>query len=136
MILYLLTISCQQKKKLVLERDLNEVLDWLQTNEHSFKVLNMAYERSGKYSQLHFHGIVSVRKNFHYRPFTQYGDVDHNLLTFKIDYQRVSNLEGALAYIYKDTQNDRILQQQILTLNYYKHHYFNQDTQLFELISL
>ncbi len=132
MILYLLTISCQQKKKLVEQRDINEVLGWLMFNNPSLKVLNYAFERSGKYEQLHFHSIISVKRSFHYSPFTQYGDIDHNLLTFRLDYKKVQNIQGAFEYIYKDTHNIEQLQNQIITLNYYKYNYFNIDTQKFE----
>lgn len=131
MILYLLTISCQQKSKLVEQRNLDEVILWLKLNIPSLKIYNHSYERSGKHTQLHFHGIVMTKSRFRYKPFIQYGDVEHMHLTYRIQWSRITNYQGAIDYIYKDTQNNLILQDQIITENYYKYSFFNMDTQMF-----
>ncbi len=134
MILYLLTISCQQKKAFVQQSDLDEVLLWLKMNEDTFHVYKQSYERSGKYLQLHFHAIVGIRTTFRWRPYTQYGDTEVMALTFRVHWSRVTDYPGAVLYVYKDTKNNSVVQQQIFIQNLYKYHYFNMDTQEFERI--
>ncbi len=132
MILYLLTVSCQQKLNYVSKSDIDDVLFWIKMNESTFKAYNHSYERSGKYNQLHYHAIVEVKSSFRYKPFTQYGDINTYCNTFKIDWKRVTDFNGALGYVLKDTDNCPFRQEEILLLNYYKHHYFNMDMQRYE----
>ena len=132
MILYLLTISCQQKTEFISKEDLDEVLTWLRHNEPTFHVYKYSYERSGKYGQLHFHGIIQVRSAFRWKPFIQYGDLDHMNLTYRVHWKRINDYEGAVSYIYKDTRNCPVKQDQIFNENMYKYHYFNMDSQQFE----
>ncbi len=132
MILYLLTISCQQKSNFVCKKDLDEVLLWLKMNETSFHVYKFVYERSGKYSQFHFHGIIGISSYFRWKPFAQYGDSEYMNNTFRVQWKRINNYEGAVSYVYKDTHNCYAKQQQIFMENVYKYHFFNMDKQTFE----
>lgn len=131
MILYLLTISCQQKLNYVSKQNLDEVILWLKMNHISFKVYKHSYERSGKYSQLHFHGIVQMAGRW--LPFTQYGDSAVMDNTFRLQWSRVTDYPGALDYVLKDTKGIASEQDEIIILNYYQYHFFNQTTQEFQL---
>ncbi len=131
MILYLLTVSCQQKQNYISESNLRDVLLWLKMSIQSFKVYNYSYERSGYYHQLHFHGIIAVSNRFRWKPYTQYGDVEHCENTFRIQWSRIHDYEGAVSYVYKDTHNCSVKQDQIFNENIYQHHYFNIDLQTF-----
>jgi len=95
----------------------------------TFKVFIHSYERSGKYTQLHFHAIISMSGKW--SPFTQYGDREHMNRTFRLQFSRVTDYPGALAYVIKDTQDIVVRQDTVFLLNYYKHHFFNQTTQEF-----
>ncbi len=131
MILYLLTISCQQKTEFILKEDLDEVLIYLKLNEDSIHIYKSSYERSGKYHQLHFHGIIEVKSAFRWKPYIQYGDLDHMNLTFRIHWKRINNYLGAVEYVYKDTHNSPIKQLQIFQENIYKYHRFDTSSQHF-----
>ncbi len=135
MILYLLTISCQQKNQFVSKEDLDEVINWLKLSEESLHVWKHSYERTGRYTQLHFHAIVSVRSGFYWKPYIQYGDRDYMHLTFRVQWKRCGHFPGAVKYIYKDTHNSDIVQDQIFNENMYKYHYFNIDNQTLQLIT-
>ncbi len=134
MILYLLTISSQQKLQFIQKSDLDDVLKWLHQNIPAFHVYRSSYERSGKYSQLHFHGIISVGNYFHWKPYVQYGDADFMHLTFRVQWQRIRDVHGATSYVFKDTHNDSIKQDQIFQENVFKYNYFNIDTQEYKLL--
>ncbi len=135
MILYLLTVICQQKLKFVCKRDLDSVLLWLKMNISSLKVYQSCYERSGVYSQLHFHGIVSTSSYFRWKPYIQYGDTEVNNCTFRVHWSRIHDYEGAVSYVYKDTHNCDVKQSQIFNENIFKYHYFNMDSQTYDLNS-
>ncbi len=131
--IYLLTIICQQKLHYVSKGELDDVVLWLKMNIPSLHIGILVYETSGHYNQLHYHAVVDVCKDFYYKPFTKWGDIDYNYNTFKVQWSLVYNYGGACAY----TQKDLYLQsqKQILIKNYYKHHFFNQDTQRFSAIA-
>ncbi len=128
---YLLTISAQQLKHYISRSNLDEVCIWIYQNNPSFEVHQYSYERTGHYQSLHFHAIVTVDLPFFYSPYTQYGDSEFMHNTFRIQWKRVYSLCRAIQYVHKDNHNSDIVQHQILTENYYKHHYFNIDTQSF-----
>lgn len=125
---YLITISCQQKLQYVSEYDLYQVLLWLPP---SLLVLHYSYETSGKYGQLHYHAVVEY--NGLWNPYTQYGDSSY-CLSFRIQWKRITKLEGAIKYVYKDTHNDPIIQNDIIIGNEFKHKYFNPESGEFELL--
>lgn len=127
---YLLTISCQQKKLFVCKKNLDEVIRWISDNNNSFVILHHSYERSGKYSQLHFHALVSFKG--YWKPYTQWGDLDYTHLSFRIQWVKIRDAFGAINYIYKDTLNNKFRQEFIHIMNHYKYNYFNIDTQLFQ----
>ncbi len=102
LILYLLTINCQQKKNVVVKSDITDVIIWLKMNIDSLMIIESHYETSGKYKQLHWHGIVAVKHGFYYKPYTQYGDNEHTNGSFQIHWSRVFNKRGALRYVRKD----------------------------------
>ncbi len=132
MILYLLTITCQQKKHYVFKENIDEVILWLKMNHNHFRVYTHAYERSGKYSQLHFHGIVQMEGR--YLPYSQYGDPQMCTNTFQLRWSRINDYPGALDYVLKDTKGIDYEQEQIYILNYYQHHRFDYITQEFTLL--
>jgi len=132
-ILYLITIICQQKKHYISKEEIDEVILWLKMNIPSLKILNSVYETSGRYNQLHFHAVATTSTKIYYKPFTQWGDTEYNNNTFKIHWSSIYDYTGACAYIQKDLHYQD--QDQILIKNYYKHHYFNQDTQRFSVIA-
>ncbi len=131
MILYLLTISCQQKTKYVSKYDIDQVISWIKLNEPTVHIISFAYERTGHYAQLHFHATLRVKSSFRWKPFIQYGDTDFMHLTFRVQWKRVGTYgyQGAYMYVTKDTHEDPILQDQIFNENMFKYHYFNMDTQ-------
>jgi len=132
MILYLLTVICQQKLNYISKQSLDSVLLWLKMNISSLKVYQRCYERSGVYSQLHFHAIVKTSSYFRWKPFIQYGDTEVNNCTFRVHWSRIHDYEGAVSYIYKDTHNCAVLQSQIFAENMFKYHYFDMDSQRFK----
>ncbi len=129
MILYLLTISCQQKLIYVSKQDLDEVLLWLKMNIPTFHVYKHSYERSGQYTQLHFHGIIEMTGMW--RQFIQYGDSLYQNKTFRLQFSRITDYPGALKYVLKDTHDSLVRQNNVFLMNYYKYHFFNQTTQQF-----
>ncbi len=131
--MYILTISCQQKNKFVAKDNLDDVLIWLKTAIDSFKILKpyVSYETSGRYNQLHYHAVIDVHANVYYKPFTTYGCIETHNLTFRVQWTRIYDLQGACAYVIKDTHGSQYKQEGIIILNYYKHHRFDIDTQTF-----
>ncbi len=99
---YLLTISCQQKKKIITESHILDVILWLKMSISSLKIIDYEYETSGKYEQLHFHGIICVKSGFRYKPFTVYGDASI-MPTFSVNWRPITYLSGAYKYIHKDS---------------------------------
>ncbi len=99
---YLLTISSQQKKLQISKKDLQDIILWLKMNIPSLNFIEERYEVSGKYTQLHFHGIVSVSSRFQYRAFAQWGDLEHTNKTYRVHWSKMYNYNGALKYIDKD----------------------------------
>ncbi len=117
---YLVTISCQQKKDYIDRSMLDEVILWLKMSIGHLHIIRSVYENSGKYRQLHWHAIVSVSKNFYYRPYTAYGIEAYTKNTYRIQYKKIFNMKGATKYINKDlrykTQLD-ILQNNYFSIN-------------------
>ncbi len=126
---YMITISCQQKLLYVSKEAIEDVILWLKMNIPSIHIYHCAYERTGKYNQLHFHGVVSVRRGLRYKPFTQFGDREWMNRTFRVQWELITNMGGAIDYVYKDTQNSAALQDQIFDCNFYKYHFFDIDQQ-------
>ncbi len=113
--LYLLTISCQQKEKYVRVQDIEEVIKWLPC-----KVKVSSFETSGKYRQLHYHAIVKHKG--YYKAYTQYGDSTSDL-SFKVQWTTIHDLKGATSYVLKDTRGNPIIQDQIIDDNIIQHEY-------------
>ncbi len=111
--LYLLTISKHQKLSYVLPHDIISVFTYLKT-KIQLRVTDHSFETSGRYSQLHSHSIVHINSFFKYTDYK-------SILGFHLVWKQVNNLKGALNYIYKDTQNNQIIQSQILAENLYMH---------------
>ncbi len=132
MILYLVTISCQQKLIEVSQSDLHEVIMWLKMNINSLHIYHYSYETTGKYNQLHFHAIAGMTGMW--KPFTQWGEAPYTK-TYRIQWSKIADYPGALDYVYKDTNNNPSIQDQILILNHYKHNYFNMTTQSFQQLT-
>lgn len=129
---YLITITPNQVKHYISVQDINDVILWLKMAIPSLHILHYSYENSGHYRYLHFHAVVEVTKYFRWSPYTKFGIKETHNTTFRVFWKRVTKLQGAIEYVYKDTHNNSILQDQILKNNYYLHHYYNTDTEKFE----
>ncbi len=121
---YLVTISCQQKKEYIDRGMLDRVIRWLKMNVDHLSIIRSVYENSGKYRQLHWHAIISVPKNFYYRPYTAYGDLSLNMNTYRVQYKKIYDINGAIKYINKDLQYKT--QMDILQNNYYSKYRLDQ----------
>ncbi len=102
-------------------------------NIDSLHIQQFSFETTGFYNQLHFHAIVEVHDTFRPDPYKQWGD---SPMSFQLHWDYLKNIKPSIDYIYKDTMGNYIKQQQILTQNYYKNYYFNQDTQKFKRLSM
>lgn len=122
--IYMVTVSCQQKKDYVNRSMLDEVILWLKLTIDSFQILESVYENSGHYRQLHWHAIVNVKEGFRYSPFTKFGDKTITGNTYVVNWTKVYDLSRAIAYIQKDLQYKS--QQQIITNNWYSINRFNE----------
>ncbi len=114
--LYMVTISSQQKKDYISKVRIDEVILWLKYSIKSLHVIQSVYETSGKYRQLHWHALVSCKK-IRYAPYTSWGDKDLTGNTYRIQWKKVYNEEGAINYINKDLRHQT--QEDILLFNYY-----------------
>ncbi len=116
---YMVTISCQQKLETISSNQLYAVILYLKLHIDSLHIIKDAYEKSGKYKQLHYHAIVEVKEGFRFSPFTQYGSRNLTLNTFSINWTKVYDLQGAKNYLDKDKA--------IFNLNEEKH-YISKDS--------
>ncbi len=123
----MITITANKRNIFIEQHNIDSVIIWLTMN--GIGVDNIAYENSGMYKQLHAHALAYVPRGFRWSPYTQYGDTVHGI-GFHIHWDRSNNKAGAIRYITKQATNP-ILQDQILTSNYYKQHYFDIDSQEF-----
>lgn len=114
---YLVTISCQQKKDYITPSALDNIVQWLRTSIEHCAIDDFVYETSGKYKQLHCHFIMAVPYTFRYKAYTQWGDKDITINTFRIHWKKITHLSGAIKYINKDLQHQS--QEEILFWNYY-----------------
>ncbi len=112
--LYMLTISKHQKLSYVLPCDIYSVLQSLKADITSLIILDQSLETTGLYSQLHFHGLVSINEFFKFKNFK-------TINGFQLSWKTINNLCGALNYIYKDTHKKDHVQDQIIALNTYTH---------------
>ncbi len=128
MVLYMVSISCQQKLLEVYHDDFFEIITWL-FNNIKLSIRRTHYEYGIIYHQLHAHCIFDIKeKHFRWKPYTQYGSKKTHIKTFHIDWRKINNLSGAIKYITKDIGKS--------TLPYpYSHYFFNISTQQFESIS-
>ena len=97
----MLTISCQQKKDYISKDNIDDVLQWLK-HCADITIRRQVYEITGKYKQLHWHGLVKVPYNFRYSPYSQYGDPLINGNSFRVQWSKIHNFKGALEYFNKD----------------------------------
>ncbi len=115
----MISISKASKNKYTSVSDIWEVILWLKANGLRLDAHNWAYERHGKYRQLHFHGLA--RFTGLYNGLTHYGD---NIICpyFKIIWSRVRDREGAIRYIFKNSYN-RYRMLQVLAENFFENNY-------------
>ncbi len=128
MTLYMITITANKRNIYIDKDNIDSVIIWLRMN--NIKVSDIAYEISGLYKQLHAHALAFVPRGFRWSPYTQYGDKIH-CIGFHIHWDRSNNKAGAIRYITKEASNP-IKQDQIITSNYYKKHFFDIDSQEFK----
>ncbi len=97
---YLITITKHAKLASVSKTDLNEVLAVLIGIQH-IKIINIAYEISGLYNQLHLHLIARSSSGLRYTKLSKYNG-------FRVHYARLHNqsdLHRAQVYCAKDQYN-------------------------------
>ncbi len=128
---YLVTIICQQKKEYIDRGMIDEVIRWLKRSIGRLYIFRSVYENSGKYKQLHWHGVISVPKNFYYKPYTAYGDRSLGMNTYQIQYKKIYDINGAFKYINKDLRYQT--QMDILQNNYYSIYRLDQKNPTYTL---
>ncbi len=126
MTLYMISISSQQKKDTINKQQLQDVITYLKNSIQHFYIQQITFEYGTVYKQLHCHMIVKVKRNFRWKKYTQYGDIQYTKNTFHIDYRKIYNHTKAVQYISKDIPDFNIIQ-------YYKTHFFNISTQRFSV---
>ncbi len=120
---YMITISCQQKKCFISYHNLYMIIMWLKLSIPHFHIRRDVFETSGKYQQLHYHAIVEVPASFRYRPYVKYGDC-YLCKSYRIQWTKIYNMHRAVRYLLKDLQNRT--QEDILLYNYYSINRFNE----------
>ncbi len=124
MITYLLTITCQQKSVHVTKQDLEHIIAHLIACGVRFKRIH--YENHGLYAQLHVHTIVQYAGR--YSKLTKYGDQKEDK-SFQIHWSRIGDdMTHLNQYLAKQDEP------QVLVANWFRTHYFNQDTQRFQYV--
>ncbi len=124
MSLYLLTVTCQQKKAYIDKSMLDECIDYIKFYVSGLHIELDVYENSGKYRQLHYHAIARVPKEFRYNTCTGFGAPALTRVTFQIHWKPITSIIGAVNYLEKDlkykTQDD------IFRDNYYSVNRFGE----------
>ncbi len=118
---YMVTIVANQKKDYISKYRLDEVIGYLKYTIDEMHVKHYVYENSGKYKQLHWHSIVLLPESFRYAQYTRWGSKEHTGNSYRIRWDKVYNLLGAIDYINKDLLHQT--QEEIIINNYYNHHY-------------
>jgi len=113
---YLMTVARHNVKAFITKQDIQQVIKLLEDSIEGFKIIQQAYEISPVYKQLHGHFIVVTSKTVCFRR-------NCSLLGFRIQWSPIYDLPKAIRYVTKDTDNCEYLQEQILIINYYNHHY-------------
>ncbi len=112
---YMVTIAKHQVKDYVHKSNLVKVVSHLKLKHDSLHVIKYCYELSKCYSQLHFHGIFRLSHRITYKD-------NNSVLGFRVQWKPVYDWQGAIDYIDKECYNQFSLDQ-ILSTNYYRHHY-------------
>lgn len=112
---YLLTITKHQKKDYVSKENLNTVITELKLRLPTLHFTHYAYENSGYYKQLHFHGVCTARTGVSYRK-------NASIFGYQLMWKPVFNLAGAISYVTKEACS-KASQADILVENYYNHNY-------------
>lgn len=116
---YMLTISKHRKKDYVTEGELLLVLKTLKQQLNTLEVICMSFENSGLYEQLHFHAVVTLKKQVYYKKY-------NSLLGFRLQWspitdcyekgEQVGGMRGAIAYVTKQAYSKES-QEAILVAN-------------------
>ncbi len=113
---YLLTIRKHNVLDFVDKDSLDEILTTLEMNLNDIVITNVRYEiEYKKYRQLHMHCIVESKRPIRYAS-------NSKICGYICFWRQVYDLQGALNYINKDS-NNKYTQEQILDMNYFNHHY-------------
>ncbi len=94
---YFITISSQQKGNQVRLQELEDVQFWLSAN--GVKFICRRYESTGKYKQLHFHGIARFKGRF--QGLVAWGAAGITDNTYSIRWVKVTNYYNLLTYLLK-----------------------------------
>ncbi len=120
----MITIGCSQKKNYVSKILLDEVISWLKLAIDSLHIDQFVYENSGEYKQLHWHGIVTVKKHFRFKPFSAFGAKHITGNTYIIHWSKIRSMFKAKLYLLKDLKYQT--QEDIFINNYYSVNRFNE----------
>ncbi len=95
---YFITISAQQKANKVRRQELEDVQFWLSANGARF--ICRRYESTGKYNQLHFHGIARFQGRF--QGLVSWGDAVNTDNSYSIRWVKVTNYYRLITYLFKE----------------------------------
>ncbi len=123
-VLYMITISCQQKKDYIDKSMLDEIILYLKLHIDSLQIIHCVYENSGKYKQLHWHALVRVIGSFRWKRFNSFGNEDITRNTYRIHWKLSHNPASAIQYMKKDLKHQS--QDDIFINNYYSINRFSE----------
>ncbi len=114
---YLLTIRKHQVKDYVTPEEINDVILNLKLRIASLHITQSCYELDSKYQQLHWHAWVTTDKYIYYNKYSSNNG-------FRIYWRSLEGKSplGVIRYLHKQATN-KIVQSQIIDLNYYNHVY-------------
>ncbi len=99
---YFITISAQQKANKVRRQELEDVQFWLSANGARF--ICRRYESTGKYNQLHFHGIARFQGRF--QGLVSWGDAVNTDNSYSIRWVKVTNYYRLITYLLKEGSSE------------------------------
>ncbi len=120
-----LTIRKHRVKDYVDADDFMPILQFL-VDFYGVQVIDYGIHTHGKYGQLHLHVLLN-------NPLKYFINL-HNLNDYYLHKSKVIDKQNYHKYIHSEDHNSHYLTEQLLEQNYYRYHYFNQDTQQYQPI--
>lgn len=121
-----ITISAHDKTKYIAKSSIDAVLTQLKQANTSLTFYVRAYENSGKYNQLHFHGLAKANKPINYR---KYKSIDGFFIKYDL-IRSNKQYKAAVRYCTKECYHQYSLDN-IITENYFT----KMETSLFDKLS-